>query len=157
MYCPNCAVSNDDAKYCRGCGANLSLVPQALTGQLPNADSSRSHKRGKHGKGPDLGDGIQKISLGVAFLLIAFILGFVGGGRGWWFWLLIPSFALLGKGVAEIVTAKLTPGAAAQAPMPPAYRPAEMPPHITGPIVPPPSVTEGTTRHLDATPDSYKR
>lgn len=163
MYCPSCAVANnDDTKFCRGCGANLSLVPQALTGQLPAAGSTRSHRRSRHGKGfdhrkgPDIGDGIQKAFLGIAFLLIALILGFVGGGRGWWFWLLIPSFALLGKGVAEIVTAKLSPGAA-QASMPPAPRPAEMPPHTTGPIMPPPSVTEGTTRHLDATPDSYKR
>lgn len=157
MYCPSCAaVNNDDAKFCRGCGANLSLVPQALTGQLPDAASARSHQRGKHGKGPTIGDGIQKSFIGVAFLLIALILRFSGGGRGWWFWMLIPSFALLGTGIAEIVNARLSAGATPAA-MPPAPRPAEMPPHTTGPIVPPPSVTEGTTRHLDATPDSYKR
>jgi hypothetical protein len=157
MYCPSCAaVNNDDAKFCRGCGANLSLVPQALTGQLPDSSSTRGHRRGKQGKGPSLGEGIQKVSMGVAFMLVAFILGVVGAGRGWWFWLLIPSFALLGKGIAEIVNFKISPGAT-QAVMPPAPRPAEMPPHTTGPIVPPPSVTEGTTRHLDATSDSYKR
>ena len=109
MYCPNCAaVNTDDAKFCRGCGANLSLVPQALTGQLPESESRGPHKRGKHNRPPNIGDGIQKISFGVGFLLVSMAIGlFAPGGRGWWFWLLIPAFASLGKGISEIVTAKM--------------------------------------------------
>ncbi|MFN2482444.1 MAG: zinc-ribbon domain-containing protein, partial [Pyrinomonadaceae bacterium] len=35
MFCPKCAAHNlDEAKFCRACGADISLVPQALTGQL---------------------------------------------------------------------------------------------------------------------------
>ncbi|MGH9956462.1 MAG: zinc-ribbon domain-containing protein, partial [Pyrinomonadaceae bacterium] len=33
MFCPKCAAQNlDGASYCRVCGANISLVPQAITG-----------------------------------------------------------------------------------------------------------------------------
>ncbi len=36
MYCPKCGAQNiEDAKFCRGCGADIGLVPQALTGHLP--------------------------------------------------------------------------------------------------------------------------
>ncbi len=160
MYCPNCAaVNTDDAKFCRGCGANLSLVPQALTGQLFESESRGPHKRGKHNRPPSIGLGIQKISFGVGFLLVSIAIGlFAPGGRGWWFWLLIPAFASLGKGISEIVTAKMAlDSGTARAAMPPVPRAVEMPPRTTGPVEQPPSVTEHTTRHLDATTDPYKR
>ncbi|MDQ3650266.1 MAG: zinc-ribbon domain-containing protein [Acidobacteriota bacterium] len=42
MYCPSCAVQNvEGASYCRACGANISLVPQAMTGRLPEAVGGR--------------------------------------------------------------------------------------------------------------------
>ena len=35
MFCPKCATQNlDGASFCRGCGANISLVSQALNGQM---------------------------------------------------------------------------------------------------------------------------
>src|SRR5882762_3876555 len=35
MYCPKCATENiDSARFCRACRANLSLVPQALSGHV---------------------------------------------------------------------------------------------------------------------------
>ncbi|HJQ69875.1 MAG TPA: zinc-ribbon domain-containing protein [Blastocatellia bacterium] len=160
MYCPNCAASNsDDTKFCRVCGANLSLVPQALTGQLPKEQSHGRRGRGRRDRPATIGGGIQQVSMGVAFLLISMAVGlFAPGGRVWWFWLLIPAFGLLGKGVSEIVNAKQSLNSpSAQPVIPPARRAVEMPPHNTGPIVPPPSVTEGTTRHLDPTTDPYKR
>ena len=34
MFCPKCATQNlDGASFCRSCGANISLIPQALAGQ----------------------------------------------------------------------------------------------------------------------------
>ena len=164
MYCPNCAaMNNDDTKFCRVCGANLSLVPQALSGKLPTGRSKGEIKcdlphKGKHNREPSIGRGIQQVSMGVGFMLVAMAIGLFGGGRGWWFWLLIPAFIFLGKGVADIVTAKMELNSgAARASMPPAPRAVEMPPHNTGPIVPPPSVTEQTTRHLDHTTEPYKQ
>ncbi len=36
MYCPNCAVENEEAsvKYCRGCGKDLRLISQAMTANI---------------------------------------------------------------------------------------------------------------------------
>ena len=36
MYCPKCANPNgDDAKYCRVCGENLTVIAQAMSRHLP--------------------------------------------------------------------------------------------------------------------------
>ena len=46
MFCPKCAAQNiDGAKFCRVCGANISLVPAALSGQLPTAEGNRRDAR----------------------------------------------------------------------------------------------------------------
>jgi hypothetical protein len=161
MYCPKCGTANnEDTKFCRACGANLMLVPQALSGQLPEAPSrhrSRAERRAhRHGE-DSLTSGITQAFIGMAFLIIA--LGLWFSKQFWGLWMLIPAFALLGKGVAQIVSIKygptLTPGGA-QAAMPPAEGARELPPRNSQSFVPPPSVTEGTTRHLDATPDPPK-
>src|ERR1700730_11988758 len=162
MYCPNCATENaDSTKFCRSCGSNLSLVPQALTGRLPDAPFSR---RGRlrhrdHDAPATLANGITKAFMGVAFMLVAAcVLFFVPSGHIWWFWMLIPAFAMLGKGIAEIVTVKYasppTISAAPQTAMP-ARRTGELPPPIDV-VYPPPSVTEQTTRQLDPRTDPYR-
>lgn len=154
MYCPNCATQNAaETKYCRSCGANLSLVPQALTGQLPQERSSRRHRRGRDNHPPSLEQGITKVFMGVGFVMVAAgAFFFAPAGHNWWFWLLIPAFAMLGRGVAEIVGSWKSPPA-----LPPISQTA-MPPHVgrTGEFPPrsdavfaPPSVTEDTTRQLD--------
>jgi hypothetical protein len=97
-----------------------------------------------------MGFGFMLVSLGVFF--------FAPAGRIWWFWMLIPAFAMLGKGVAEIVSAKygpsLTQGAGVPA-VPPVARTGELPPR-NDVRFPPPSVTEQTTRQLDPTTDPYR-
>src|SRR5258705_4453569 len=36
MYCPRCAApNNDDMKFCRACGENLTVVAQAMSRRLP--------------------------------------------------------------------------------------------------------------------------
>ena len=165
MYCPKCATENsDETKFCRSCGSNLSLVPQALTGRLPEAPSGRRRNR-RHSRSLEpptpasLADGITKSFMGLGFLFVSLsVFAFAPAGRIWWFWLLIPAFAMLGKGVSEIVSFKygpsLTQGTNQQA-MPPAAHPAEIPARNEA-IFPPPSVTEQTTRHLDPKTDPYK-
>jgi hypothetical protein len=81
---------------------------------------------------------------------------FAPAGKIWWFWMLIPAFTTLGGGVAEYVRYKHSkgeelklPGSEARAAVPPA-RVSALPPRNTSEMVPPPSVTEGTTRHLGA-------
>ncbi len=161
MYCPKCATQNtDDTKFCRSCGSNLSLVPQALTGRLPEARSRRKHRHDFEQEGPpSIANGITKVFMGVGFLLVSFgSFFFAPAGRIWWFWMLIPAFAMLGKGVAEIVSAKYSPTLAQgmnQTAMPPAARTGELPPR-SDVFYPPASVTEQTTRQLDPTTDPYR-
>lgn len=167
MFCPKCAAQNlDGASYCRVCGANISLVPQALTdGQLPPADVeglSCSDKRAlkKHGKEASLENAFRSAFMGIAFLLVSMALAFSAMGRGWWFWMLIPAFSLLGTGVAQYIRVKEAEKRAmiGRVPVQSSQPAMQAPPRVnsfprpsTGELVPPPpSVTEGTTRHLGA-------
>jgi hypothetical protein len=98
--------------------------------------------------------------MGIGFLVLAAALALFGsemGAKAWWFWMLIPAFVLLGKGIGQIVQAKQQaksmPRPAAQfTPAMSAPQPAHtLPPRRTAELMPtPPSVTEGTTRHLGA-------
>lgn len=157
MYCPKCATSNaDDVKFCRSCGANLSLVSEALTGRLPRARHDLHNKSAAAYDGSGLGRGITQTFMGVGFLIVAIALLFTGG-RGWWWAMLFPAFALLGKGVAEIVTTMMARNSLQHLPAEPQRA------RNTGEIGPtpdfvnlPPSVTEGTTRQLDPDRDKYR-
>ena len=162
MFCPTCATPNaEDTKFCRSCGANLSLVPQALTGQLPTASGRRRHRNRHHEEEEPatVANGITKAFMGVGFLLVSFgAFFFAPAGRIWWFWLLIPAFAMLGKGVAEIVAAKYGPNLTqgpTQTAIPPVARTGELP-HGNEVHFPPSSVTEQTTRQLDPNTDPYR-
>ena len=167
MYCPTCATQNSDGtKFCRACGTNLSLVPQAITGRLPEASRGRRHRRDREHRAPSLASGIVNISMGLGFILVAFTLAISGAGKGWWPWMLIPAFAMLGKGVASIVNTVQAQRTQQQAytAMPQAMNTAGLPPQPNYEALPsqpnyekmpPPSVTETTTRHLDAKKDSY--
>ena len=110
MFCPKCATQNlDGASYCRSCGANISLVPTALSGQLPLAQSEdhdfgrRGRRRGKEAR---MDNAFRSAFMGIAFLLVSIALSFSPMGRGWWFWMLIPAFSMMGSGVAQYIRAK---------------------------------------------------
>ena len=151
MYCPRCATQNiDSARYCRSCGAHLSLVPQALTGELPQPESRRDRRDRRRGRDrePDLTRGIRKTSMGLAFMaiLIALVLTRHSIGMGE-IWFVIPAFMFLGKGIAEIVSAR----AAQRAINPPPQQAPETHrfPAASFVVDEPPSVTENTTRRLE--------
>ena len=173
MYCPQCAVQNlDDAKFCRGCGANVSLVPQALQGSLPvKADTNfkgEVSKRAKEKKrAPATVDaGLKNIFQGFGLFIIFLIGLYVFRGAFWvTIWFIIPALSSFGEGIGQLIRARqerqrLTP------PQPTDFggyvRPAplaegasgfkELASPDTAEIIsnPPASVTEMTTRHLDA-------
>ncbi len=161
MFCPKCAANNlEGASYCRVCGENISLIPQALSGQLaqtPEVEESEScgfsgRRRGR--RAPSLDAALKNAFMGVAFLLVAFALAFSRMGRGWWFWMLIPAFSMMATGLEQYVRLKekeKRPFAnpAQQPSFQPPAAPNSFPSSATGELVsPPPSVTEGTTRHL---------
>lgn len=157
MFCPKCATQNlEGASFCRVCGANISLVPQALTGQMVQrpAEEMTDETYGRRGRRRPLTLEVafKNMFMGVAFLIIAIALSRTIGAV-WWFWMLIPAFSLMGTGVAQFMRVKerekrmMTPPAHMPAMQPGATPPAL--PRRTDELRPPvPSVTEGTTRHL---------
>jgi hypothetical protein len=172
MYCPKCGVQNiQDAKFCRGCGADIAIVSQALSGYLPEPravgydaegqpyDESGRRLR-KHKGEPRVDKAIKNIFTGIGFLIIALAVMF--GGKAWWYWMLLPAFTSLGGGIAEYVRFKHSqeekiklPGIDSRPVMSPPSRVSALPNRNTSELVPPPpSVTEGTTRHLDQSPEA---
>jgi hypothetical protein len=166
MYCPKCGTQNvDDASFCRGCGANVSLVPQALAGHAPApiAEGQPGQPdRQKRDEPPNLTQAIVKICVGIAFVIVALSVKNVYqiAGHVWWFWMLIPAAGSLGGGIAEFVrlyqrqqkqTGRLSPG---NAYVPPIIsqtpRAAELPqPPAGADFYRPSSVTENTTKLLE--------
>jgi len=152
MFCPKCATQNlEGAHFCRSCGANISLVPQALSGQLaqepPMTEDSGSY-RTRRRRELTLEQPVQNFFLGIAFVIIAIVLSRTIG-QVWWFWMLIPAFSLMAKGVAQFIRLQDHQKRAALAP-PPVNRsfvepPPRAPEELRNPVG---SVTEGTTRHL---------
>ena len=171
MFCPKCATQNlEGASYCRSCGANISLIPHALSGQLPKTRDDEDQyvgrrRRRRPSREASMDHAFKNIFMGIAFMVIAIALAYSRMGFGWWFWMLIPAFSLLGSGIGQYVRLKdrqkqsYMPGSVGQSAMPPRRadefppprRADEFPARNTGELVaPPPSVTEGTTRHLGA-------
>ena len=159
MFCPKCATNNvDGASFCRGCGSNISLVSQALTGQavqqpVEEVDDRRRHRR--RGRELTLDHAFKNIFMGVAFLIVAIVLSRTIG-RGWWFWMLLPAFSMMGTGLAQFIRLRERDK---QASLPTSPQPQSLQdrsrnslPDRGNPDVlmpPAPSVTEGTTRHLN--------
>jgi hypothetical protein len=167
MFCPKCATENiSGARFCRSCGIDVSLIPQALAGTLPQAapvaeddddDSYRSRRRHRRDKHPSIEGGLRNIFVGVGFLMVAIALAFTPMGRMWWFWMMIPAFSMIGTGVAQYTNAKnaekaLPPHATqGDAQLPRSAFAGELPTRERSDFMaPPPTVTEGTTRHLGA-------
>jgi hypothetical protein len=160
MFCPKCAAQNvDGASFCRVCGANISLVPQALSGQLPAADSSRDARRARkrHDREPNVESAITTICTGLAFLIVSVVLAFSPIGYGWWFWMLIPAFSCMGSGIAKYIKYREVrsrfpqPVVDIQSSLNAPTPVASLPIRNTGELLSVPgSVTEGTTRHLGA-------
>ena len=166
MFCPKCATQNaDDARFCRGCGTDISLVPQAVSGALAErmaaADDEDDTRRGRRrrrrsGRPPTIERAVRSLIMAVAFFFVAFaVRDWAPAGHIWWFWMLIPAALNLADGVGMFLRLK-GEGKGSETP---AYRPppaavppprpvSALPQRETGEMIPPPSVTEATTRHL---------
>jgi hypothetical protein len=168
MFCPKCATQNvDGASFCRSCGANISLIPHALSGQLPTASVDDGRDRDwrsdlrsdlrsrRRNRPPSIDAGIRNLVGGIAFIVVSILVAMYSpGGWTWWYWLLIPASTFIGRGISELVRARQAGafGAAQQSSQLQAPNPIQIPaPRNTSALMPPvPSVTEGTTRHLGA-------
>ena len=153
MFCPKCATNNaDGASFCRGCGANISLVPQALTGQMMQAPVEEVEEGGRRRgrrreKEVTLDQAFKNMFMGIGFLLVAIALSRTIG-QAFWFWFLLPAFSMMGTGIAQWIRIREREKRALLA-QPPARQafapPPQAPEELRAPVA---SVTEGTTRHL---------
>jgi hypothetical protein len=164
MFCPKCATQNiDGASFCRSCGANISLIPHALSGQLPTAPVDEYRDRDwrsdlrsrRRNRPPSIDAGIRNLVGGIAFIVVSILVALYSpGGWTWWYWLLIPASTFIGRGISDIIRARQAGalGGAQPSPQLQAPNPIQIPsPRNTSALMPPvPSVTEGTTRHLGA-------
>ena len=166
MYCPKCATQNtDEASFCRSCGANVSLIPQALAGQIatpPNeAGGVEAFLHGRQRRVPSIERAVMPLFGGIGFILVALtIMRFMPGGWTWGFWMFIPAFFLMGKSVTEYLKLReyreRLPGAVGAGFNPatsaiPSARPPEgaLPPRTQSADYTPGTVTEGTTKLLE--------
>jgi hypothetical protein len=167
MYCPNCAAQIDGVKFCRSCGLNVSLVPQAMSGQLPQSEASegelhigvhhlgRRHRRKKElSPENNVDHAMTELFTGIGFVIAAIaILIYVPSGAFWWWSFLIPALALIGAGVGKYLRwreeqrKEAAPYLPANQPV--AYQSPALSAPTTSELVKPSSVTEHTTRHLE--------
>jgi len=174
VYCPGCGIqAGDENAFCRACGANLDLVSRALTGKLVPAETAEEMRRRARAdrtssvvktyhdeterskrRSNSAEQAITSIFCGLSFILVSLaIWKFLPAGHLWWFWLLIPAFSLLGKGLAQLLTYSQNRAAVAQqgqlpvAPVVP--KTGEIPPRDRYQMSEPPSVVEGTTKLMD--------
>jgi zinc ribbon protein len=160
MYCPRCGTeAGNDVRFCRTCGADIGLVSRALTGKLA-AEPAPGELTRQSAQG--LAKAITSSVTGLGFIAVAFCaLLFAPAGHLWWFWLLIPAFALLGSGLAEYVRFRSAANAS-RAWQSAIDRERDVQGRelggggFTG-ALPPASVTESTTRHLGERADEVKQ
>ena len=114
MYCPNCAAQIEETqKYCRSCGTDVSLVSQALEGQLPSNGAIGVHRghsgrlRGRRREDrnpPSIEGAVRAFFLGLGFVFVSFAARkFAPAGEIWWFWLLFPAFSWMGAGIGQFL------------------------------------------------------
>ena len=162
MFCPKCGAQNpEEGKFCRSCGTDLGNVSSALAPKAQIAPLCTTSRQPPSWEGA-----FTKLAMGMAFLVIAVILGVtnMAGGQRWWFWLLFPAFMMMGSGIAQYVQLKkaergipirgsadaardLLGTSGASLPSAQTQWAAPESRYKTGDLVPP-GVTENTTRHL---------
>ncbi len=96
----------EEAKFCRGCGTDLSPVSNALTGNLPQRPFYVDGKGRIKSNDPDeiWASGVKNVLGGIGFVIIAMALLFTGvaGGHAWWWAMLFPAFGMLSGGISQM-------------------------------------------------------
>lgn len=178
MFCPKCGTQNPETgKFCRACGTDLGNVSTALSGNLNRQPEYYTDKKGRRiSNAPSdiVSRGIKEIIVGIGFVVATILLYTtnIWGGRNWWWALLFPAFGSLAKGISEIVRYGMMENereqfsrnpqnffensAKSEIALPPnktEYVKPQSSIYDTGELAAPPSVTEGTTRHLEINKD----
>jgi hypothetical protein len=148
------------------------MLSGQFTADLASTDETAVEETAKRRKGkkkdkekdvPTLEKAFENIGVGIAFLIISIMVAlYMPGGKFWWFWLLIPTGACAGEGIGQLLRIKREKTLdAVSAPLLPVSHEAQLrnlPPRNTSEMMmPPPSITENTTRHLSPEPLSGNR
>src|SRR5262245_22750544 len=157
----------DGVKFCRSCGANVSLVPQALTGHLPAATNEGQEwrpDRRHRSRQPAIDRGyITQFFTGIAFLICSVVVSYyILTGIFWGWFLLIPALACIGEGVGQYLKvrdqSRQEHNQSIQYP-PPFHQPNPTMPEVSVPttseLIPPASITpasitEDTTKQFES-------
>lgn len=171
MFCPKCGTQNPETgKFCRTCGTDLEDVSAVISGVPVTIDDKATSWLGRQAKRRQdpaelQSDALKSIIKGVGFLVIAIALAISGVAPSWWWAFLFPFVLMLAKGIPDYVKSermlaeRSSSNAAPQPligqPQPQFSLPPNQPgyaspdsPYKTEDLVPP-SVTDGTTRHLE--------
>jgi hypothetical protein len=178
MFCHKCGTQNpEDGKFCRACGTDLGTISDTILRKSSNQMQHFGMMQpiqpiqlwDKKGKIVSWEGALGTLFMGIAFLIVSLVVAFSRTGNDWWFWMLIPALSMIGGGVAKVIRLKkgenrnvsFSPADETQNAFEPAAKNANLPPaqtdyirtqksiYDTGELVAPPSVVEGTTRHLE--------
>ena len=153
MYCPKCGIQNDDeTKFCRGCGENLKVISQAMARRLPVILASKMDAYLERKNSRIRRDSIYSAILGTTFLICGLYL-IIEGKTSWArssFFFAIGCIALLWSLWDHMVYKRsLSLDVRVVRGPPTADELAQIDAaQIVEPLA---SITESTTRHLDAT------
>ena len=155
MYCPKCGIqNNDETKFCRGCGENLKVVSQAMSRHLPVFLASKMDAYLERKNSRIRRDSIYGALSGSIFLICG--LYFVIEGKTSWarslFFVATGCIALLWSLWDHMVYKRSLSTDVRVGRMRATDTIAGLPPANESQVVEPPaSITESTTRRLDAT------
>jgi hypothetical protein len=160
MFCPECATQNlEPAKFCRVCGTNLEVVSLALaaiqnpadnkiegSGSQPGKDERLERKREglRHTLQGSMLLLVSALIAGVGFLVAKDLLGWLVLWSIFFGWMAVWGTFLFGSGLSTLLEAKLI--SPARKSTDPTKSISLEKPTIS---LPPFSVTERTTRHLE--------
>lgn len=173
MFCHKCGTNNpDNGKFCRQCGTDLAITAPPREIETRPTDFYLDRKGRMRSSNPDdlWASGLKSTILGIGFLVVALVLLItnVANGHNWWWAMLFPAFSMLAGGIGNLAKSKrlekkklssveqsqptLFAQTSAGASLPPLQTDSVKPQrsvYDTGELIAPPSIVEGTTRHLE--------